>query len=144
MTDTEAWLAARAALRQQDFEAAIEQLLVVVEEDDEDAEALCFLGACYGQTGLYVEAEFYLSKACDVAPEMPQAHFNLARCFQARGQYEMAVRCYENALRAKRDYTAALDALKAMGAHISPELAPSEAAPDESDEVAADQAAPAP
>lgn len=121
MTD-EHWQAAREAIRHRDFTAAVEHLLAVVEEDDEDAEAFCYLGASYGQLHLFVEAEYYLSRACEIAPKLPHAHYNLGRCYHQRGQIEMAIRSYENALRANKEYGPARAALKELHATLSPDV----------------------
>lgn len=129
------WDAARAELKAKHFEAAAEHLLVVIEEDDEDADAYCYLGACYGQLGRYVESEFYLSKACELRPDMAQAHYNLGRCFQARKRIEMAIRCYENALRADPDYGPARNALKELHAVLSPDVRGAEDEEEQVDET---------
>ncbi|MBI2300905.1 MAG: hypothetical protein HYU66_18500 [Armatimonadetes bacterium] len=57
-----------------------------------------------------------------MAPKMAQAHYNLGRTFQARDRIEDAIRSYENALRANRDYAPARAALEALHATLSPDL----------------------
>lgn len=116
------WAAARTAIADRDFENAVLHLLRVVDADDEDAEALTWLGACYGQLQEYVEAEYYLSQACELAPDKPQPHYNLGRCYEARQQIEMAIRSYENALRASRQFKQAEEGLQRLHATLSPDL----------------------
>jgi len=116
------WAAAKAAIAAHDYEGATLHLLKVVEEDEENAEACAWLGACYGKLHEYVEAEYYLSQACELAPDKPQPHYNLGRCFEARHQMEMAIRSYENSLRAERHYKPAEEALQRLHATLSPDL----------------------
>lgn len=122
MSFEESKQAGLAAARQKEWEAAVEHLAAAHELNEDDLETMFYLGACHGQLKQFVEAEHYLSMVCEVAPQMPQAHFNLGQTFQARGQLEMAIRSYENALRAKRDYAPARAALEAMHATLSPDL----------------------
>lgn len=121
------WAAAKAAIASHDYEGATLHLLRVVEADEENAEACAWLGACYGKLHEYVEAEYYLSQACELAPDKPQPHYNLGRCFEARHQMEMAIRSYENALRAERHYKPAEEALSRLHATLSPDLREDEA-----------------
>ncbi len=116
------WAAAKAAIAAHDYEGATLHLLQVVEADEENAEACAWLGACYGKLHEFVEAEYYLSQACELAPDKPQPHYNLGRCFEARHQMEMAIRSYENSLRAERHYKPAEEALERLHATLSPDL----------------------
>ncbi len=108
------------------LEEAIELLHGMIDEENDeapnDADVLVLLGSCYGRQGMYLEAEHYLSLACTVRPDMPQAHFNLGQCFHARGRLEMAVRSYENALRADPGYEKSWKVLRALKVTLSPDL----------------------
>ncbi|MCC7491849.1 MAG: tetratricopeptide repeat protein [Fimbriimonadaceae bacterium] len=122
MGDDPRWDEARAALKEKRWLDAVAALQAICDDDEDDAEAACFLGACFGQIHDFVAAEFYLSRACEVAPQMPQAHFNLGRCFEQRHRLEEAIRSYENALRAQRDYAPARARLQALHAVTSPDV----------------------
>ncbi len=125
--DTE-WAAARQAIKAGQFETAIEHLTAITEQDDEDADAFCYLGACFGQLGRHLEAEFNLSRATELNPHSAVAHYNLGRCFEQRHLMEQAIRSYENALRANREYAAARKALERLHVTLSPDLRSAEEA----------------
>ncbi len=128
-----AWADAKAALQGKRFEEAIVHLEKVIENDDEDADAYCLMGAAYGALHRYLEAEFYLSRACEIDDTSPVIHFNLGRTFEARKRIEDAIRCYENSLRANRAYAPARQALERLHATLSPDLREPE--PPEPDEA---------
>lgn len=104
------------------LEEAVENLLAMVEEDEGNVEALVLLGGCYGRLGQYLEAEHYLSEACELDGQNAQAHYYLGQVFQARGRVEMAVRSYENSLRCNLGFERAWKALKALKVTLSPDL----------------------
>lgn len=104
------------------LEEAIETLLAMVEEDDTNVDALVVLGGCYGKLGQYLEAEHYLSMACELDGTNAQAHYYLGQVFQARGRIEMAVRSYENALRCNIKFERAWKALLSLKVTLSPDL----------------------
>ena len=131
----QAWAETKQAIAAHDFEAATLHLLRIVEDDEENAEAHAWLGACYGKLEEFVEAEYYLSQACELAPDKPQPHFNLGRCFEARHQMEMAIRSYENSLRADRHYDPAVKALERLHATLSPDLREEDPEPEPEPEV---------
>lgn len=122
MSFDELFAAGRQAVREKHWEEAIEHLEAAFELEDDRPELLCLLGVCYAQLKQYVEAELYLSKACELAPQVAQYHYNLGRTFHARGRLEMAIRSYENALRADRGYAPARTVLKDLGVTLSPDL----------------------
>jgi len=57
------------------------------------------LGFCLNQLEKYDEAEGYLRAAIQAAPKMSNAYKNLGLCFQGRGDYARAAKCFVIALK---------------------------------------------
>ncbi len=86
------------ALRQADFETAIDLLGEAVVEDSSNAEAWTQLGACYLETrqlDLAIEA---LGRAISAAPGHATAHYLLGTAWASSGQLKRARDCYRRAL----------------------------------------------
>jgi len=86
------------ALRQADFDTAIELFGEVVVEDSANAEAWTQLGACYLETRQLPLAIEALGRAVKANPENPTAHYLLGTAWGSNGNLERAGECYRRAL----------------------------------------------
>lgn len=98
MNTSETFERALRAIRQADFDAAIELFGEVVVEDSSNAEAWTQLGACYLETRQLPLAIEALGRAVNAEPENATAHYLLGTAWGSSGNLERAGECYRRAL----------------------------------------------
>jgi tetratricopeptide (TPR) repeat protein len=89
---------AMRALREDNYDEAIEALLEVVETDPYLASAQINLGIAYARTGNLEAAEASLLAALEANPRHPVAHNELAMVYRSAGRFDEARQSYEAAL----------------------------------------------
>jgi len=82
---------AKEKIGQGDYDGAISMLEDVLTKDSDDLNALYLIGMSYSKKQMYTEAIEALSKVVQVAPNFPPAQFELAICYQNRGDKETAL-----------------------------------------------------
>jgi tetratricopeptide (TPR) repeat protein len=82
-----------------------------IQRNPRDPQMRYLLGLIQNATGRAAEAQETFAKLTTEYPELPEPHNALATLYAARGDYEQARLSLEKALRAKPDYTTALQNL---------------------------------
>ncbi len=90
---------AELAMRQGDWEKALNFLVDAVQIEPSHVEALTGLGTCLLHLGRVDEAILYLEKVTAIAPESAIAFTNVGVAYGALQQAEKAVEAYNNAIR---------------------------------------------
>src|SRR5713101_6133577 len=86
------------ALHEGNLDEAIDRLLGVVAEDDQDSDALAFLGVAYSQRGMHAEAKRALQTAVHLRPQEARYHFNLGVALEQAGEWSIATAAYRRVL----------------------------------------------
>jgi protein O-GlcNAc transferase len=89
------------ARRFSEAEAGYRQILAV---DAKNFDALQLLGALYNETGHNEQAVELISRAIDLDPSYPPAHYNLAIAYGALNRIEPAIACYRKAIALEPGY----------------------------------------
>lgn len=98
--DRAAWSRAAEALRRSDHEAAVAELLALVESHPDDVPALTTLGVAFAWGEQYERAEHCLRKAVEIDEQHASAWFNLARVYGKTGRRDQIGHALAMALRA--------------------------------------------
>ncbi|MGV3723778.1 MAG: tetratricopeptide repeat protein [Actinomycetota bacterium] len=129
-----------AALKQGDARGALGHLTEALQQNPADVQAQAYLGAAYGQLGMFPQAAECLAKAAVLAPHSAAIQFNYGTALEKCGNRIEAVAAYRQSLALDGNYDRARQALTRLGEEVqAPPAAPTAAAP-----AAAAPAAPAP
>ena len=90
--------AADAAMKQQDYEAAIPLHQRLLEKEPANALALYHLGYAYGQTANHVEEVFYYEKAIALGFKEHGIFFNLGMAYGELNKIEKSIHAFNKAL----------------------------------------------
>ena len=85
-------------IRQRDYDGAITMLEDVLAKDPKDLNALYLIGMSYSKKQMYTEAIEALIQVVQLAPNFPPAQFELAICYQNRGDKDTALAHYRKTL----------------------------------------------
>jgi tetratricopeptide (TPR) repeat protein len=106
--------AALVVRRNFDFRSDIALLEADARRRPDDASTLGRLGGLYERAGRLTEAERAFTRAVELAPESPEAAYELALWYQNRGKRDAAKRFYERTLELYPEHPMALVALGSM------------------------------
>lgn len=84
--------------QQKDYDGAIAILNEVLAKNPADTNALYLIGLSYSKKRMYAEAVDALARVVQLVPRFAPAQFELAVCYQNRGEKDLALACYRKVL----------------------------------------------
>lgn len=84
--------------QQKDYDGAIAILNEVLAKNPADTNALYLIGLSYSKKRMYAEAVDPLARVVQQVPKFAPAQFELAVCYQNRGEKDLALACYRKVL----------------------------------------------
>lgn len=103
------------ALKQGDARGALGHLTEALRQNPTDVQAQAYLGATYGQLGMFAQAAEWLAKAAASAPNSAALQFNLGTALEKSGKRVEAVAAYRQSLALDGSYERARQALTRLG-----------------------------
>ncbi len=88
-------------LEQGQSEAAINQYKTLLQQDENDIEALMMLGTIYGATGMPEEGIKHLEKSVEIQSDLYEAHLDLGNLYRMLGKFNIAIPHLEKATQNK-------------------------------------------
>ena len=86
------------------FDKAVEDFHKVLEEDSKNTAALLSLAEHNYRIDKYDQAKFHAETAVKYNDQLPQAHFWLARSLHKQGNFQEALKSYNNAINLDRQF----------------------------------------
>jgi hypothetical protein len=104
-----------AALKNGDPRAAVQHLSEAIRANPGDPQAQAYLGAAYGQLGMFSHAAEALARAISLAPQSAALQFNYAVALEKSGKRSEAVAALRTSLVLDPNYDRARQALTRLG-----------------------------
>ncbi|HER25466.1 MAG TPA: tetratricopeptide repeat protein [Candidatus Atribacteria bacterium] len=89
------------------FQQAINEFDIILEQSPDDARCYNKLGVCHAQLKDFVKAKSYLEKALVLNIKYPEPYNNLGNIYLEEKKYEKSIEFYKKALELNPDYAAA-------------------------------------
>lgn len=101
-------------LDQKNYDYAMNEFMVLADNNATDADARYFLGLTYYRMGKYDQAIQSLEQATRFVPDYYEAFYTTGQAYEKKGDKAKAIAAYKAALKGKSDYAPAKEALSRL------------------------------